>query len=459
MDLSFDSMGWAIAWIVTAAFVLLRHWRTGSGVGLVLGYVIGFGAIHWLATALAILPWFDHPYPDAVADGMRLAAIGMFTFAGGVEVATWVMNRRRAARGPDDEDDQDDRGEPSDHGHLDPRVVSLYLAAGLLIQLVLFPLARGLSTVTALLATGSTLVVTGVALKCWNAWRLGDSRTLLIWLVASMALPFFTVATQGFLGYGLAAMMAIYAFVAAFYGPRIKILLAAAVLAYLGLSVYVTYMRDRADIRSVVWAGSSLGDRAERLNQTISEMEWFDLQEQDHLTRVDARLNQNFLVGAAVHHIGAGYAPYANGSTLYEAALSLLPRAIWPDKPVSAGSGDLVSRYTGIRFSRDTSVGVGQVLEWYVNFGTPGVAVGFFLFGLIVCWLDWSAVQALMQGDISRFTMRYLPGLSLINMGGSFVEMTASAGAGLAMVAMLNFVMNHLTAGGTRGIQRAEARL
>jgi hypothetical protein len=455
MDASPDITRWVLAWLAIAVFLLIRHWRTGTGVGLLLGYVIGFGAIHWLATALDMLPWFDHDYPDTVAEGMRLSTIGLLTFAGGVELAGWMMDRRRAAL---EGIDQADGGDESDHAHLDPRVVTLYLVAGLLIQLVLFPLARGIATVTALLATGSTLVVAGVSLKCWNAWQRGDGWTLVAWLIASMILPFFTVATQGFLGYGLAAMMAIYAFVAAFYGPRVKVLLAAAVLAYLGLSVYVTYMRDRAEIRSVVWSGSSLADRAERLNQTISEMEWFDPGEPDHLVRVEHRLNQNFLVGAAVQYIGAGHAPFARGATLYEALLSLLPRAIWPDKPVSAGSSDLVSRFTGIRFAADTSVGVGQVLEWYVNFGTFGVTTGFFLFGLLVAWLDRSAFDALAQGDIARFAARFVPGLALINMGGSFVEMTASAGAGLAMVAMLNFSMDHLTAGGSRGVLRTEVR-
>ncbi len=47
-----------------------------------------------------------------------------------------------------------------------------------------------------------------------------------------------------------------------------------------------------------------------------------------------------------------------------------IPRALWPNKPVVGGSGDLVSTYTGIRFADGTSVGIGQVLESFVNFGT-----------------------------------------------------------------------------------------
>ena len=88
-------------------------------------------------------------------------------------------------------------------------------------------------------------------------------------------------------------------------------------------------------------------------------------------------MNQNQLVGAAVQYLESGYAPFATGDTLIQSALAIIPRAIWPDKPVFAGSPGLVTQYTGIQFAAGTSVGVGQVLEFYINFGSPGVVGGF----------------------------------------------------------------------------------
>src|ERR1700734_2977948 len=97
--------------------------------------------------------------------------------------------------------------------------------------------------------------------------------------------------------------------------------------------------------------------------------------------RVDARLNQNWLVGAAVNRLSETDA-FAHGDTLWDAPLALIPRALWPDGPTNAGSGDLVNRYTDIKFGAGTSVGIGQVLEFYANFGTTGVMIGFALMGL-----------------------------------------------------------------------------
>ena len=62
-----------------------------------------------------------------------------------------------------------------------------------------------------------------------------------------------TVFGQGFLGYGFAGMLTVFAFVASFYRPRWRILVLGVLLGYLGLSVYVTYMRDRR--RFVRWSG------------------------------------------------------------------------------------------------------------------------------------------------------------------------------------------------------------
>src|SRR5262249_12215498 len=155
------------------------------------------------------------------------------------------------------------------------------------------------------------------------------------------------VIGQGFLGYGFAAMLTIFAFVAAFQRLRWYTVLASLILAYMGVSIYVTYMRDRSEIRSVVWAGADVSDRVSQMENTISSAEWFDPGDVDHLARIDSRLNQNYLVGAAENYLEGGKADFAHGSTLWDAVLSMVPRAMWPGKPVFAGSGDLVATFTG----------------------------------------------------------------------------------------------------------------
>jgi hypothetical protein len=116
-----------------------------------------------------------------------------------------------------------------------------------------------------------------------------------------------------------------------------------------------------------------------------------------------------------------------------DAGLSLVPRAVWPNKPMSAGSGDLVSRYTGLRFAEGTSVGIGQVLEFYINFGTIGVFLGLFAFGMLLSTADRLAFRALDEGNVGRFTVIFLPCLSFLQVGGSLVEVLSAAGASLVM--------------------------
>lgn len=424
---------WTGLWLAAAIYLMYRHWPSGSGVGLILGYVVSFGSLHWLSAALNLLPWYETWNPRFAEEGMRQSMLAILAFTLGTEIV-----RRRMARGAADD-------EPV--VEISPVAVNVYLVAGVVMHVLLFPLARNIPSVNALVGTGSTLFVIGVGLKCWTAWQSGDRRLVWWWLAGSTLLPLFTVATQGFLGYGMAAMMAIFAFVAAFYGPRWRLIVLGALVGYFGLSIYVTYMRDRAEIRSVVWGGSNLEDRIDSVFTTLSETEWFDIYDVRHLNRIDVRLNQNQLIGAAAAYIDAGHVPFAYGATFADAALAVIPRALWPEKPTGAGSGDLVAIYTGIEFAEGTSVGIGQVMESYVNFGTVGVVISFLVLGVLIALIDRSAVVALRRGDVQHFTLWYLPGLSLLNLGGSFVEVTSSGAAGLVVAVLLNVLTRRMGAG------------
>jgi hypothetical protein len=204
--------------------------------------------------------------------------------------------------------------------------------------------------------------------------------------------------------------------------------------------VYVTYMRDRTAIREVVWSADTIEKRVGRLWDTVTAGEWFDLSDTKQLDRIAERLNQNFLVGAAVHYLDARFAKFAEGETFWMALVALVPRAFWPDKPAVAGSGQLVSTYTGISYPEGTSVGIGHVMECYVNFGTVGVIVGFLIIGMLVVGVDIAAADALRHGDLRRFLLWYLPGLSLLQLGGALSEVTATAAASILVVLLLNFL-------------------
>ncbi len=413
-----DLRFWLAVWFLVAALTLVRHWRAGLAAGLVFTYIVSFAALHWLAAAIYVLPYYRAPGFGETLSGLRLSTIAIVAFSIGGEIGAAFFRRW----GPEP---------PAEHEGVSapPALVNIYIVGGLIVYGVVMPVVASLPTVAALASTASSLLVLGVALKAWNGWRSGRPALAWFWLVASGVFPVVTLIVQGFLGFGFASMLVVATFVASFYRPRWQVVVAGLLVSYLGLSVYVTYMRDRREIREVVWGGETFSTRFDSVADTFGEMEWFSIRDIDHLRRVDERLNQNYLVGAAVDNVSTGGVPLAHGRTLTDSILALIPRALWPDKPMMAGSGDLVSTYTGIVFAEGTSVGIGHVMEWYVNFGTAGVAVGFMLFGLVLVYVDRSASVWLHLGDVGRFALWFLPGLSLLQIGGSFIELTSGAAA------------------------------
>ncbi|BAQ66446.1 hypothetical protein GM3709_3211 [Geminocystis sp. NIES-3709] len=285
--------------------------------------------------------------------------------------------------------------------------------------------------------SGIYLCVVALCLACWRSWYLGNKKQLLFWIGVSCILPIITINLLGFIGYGASASLIILIFVSSFYRPKWHTVLIGLLVFIFGLSVYVTYMRDRGEIRAIVWGNQSIESRYEKMVNTFSNFEIIDFYNQRHLEAIDTRLNQNGLVGKAVEYINDGQATFAFGETLWEAFISPIPRLLWPDKPIFAGSGNLVSSFTGQKFADNTSVGVGQVLEFYINFGSVGVFVGFLVMGIVIRIIDMAAGSYLINGDWLGYTSWFLPGMVLLQPGGSLTEITASSAASVVLVVIM----------------------
>jgi hypothetical protein len=102
------------------------------------------------------------------------------------------------------------------------------------------------------------------------------------------------------------------------------------------------------------------------------------------------------------------------------------------------GGGSLVTEYTGIPFEEGTSVGAGQVLEFYVNFGLLGVLAGFAGLGFLLMRLDLGMMRAFAAGDAPGILLCAMPGLSLLQPGGNLIEiLVAFVGAILGAWALI----------------------
>jgi hypothetical protein len=415
-------IAWLVIWIAFAALALWGQRRTGVGAGLTISYVVQLWMLHWLGAAIYALPWYE-TQDRAQVLGLEQSVYAIAGFALGCSILVPALTRSR---------NQIVSREWRGHT-IDPKLARTSLAIGCVTYFGLEPILHGIPTVGAIASATSNLLLVALALECWNGLSRTGTRanSFWRWVILSATLPIITILTKGFLGYGFASMLTIFCFVASFYRPRWKIVAASLVIGYLALSLYVTYMRDRKDIRAVVWGGEAYATRLSAISRTFLEFEFLDIENIDHLERIDQRLNQNYLVGRSVQYLSLRPELFARGRTLWEAALSPIPRALWPDKPIIAGSGDLVSEFTGLRFMTGTSVGIGHVLEWYVNFGALGIFLGMLAMGTLVGWIDYKAAVRIHHGDARGFVLWWLPGLSLLQVGGSLVEAVGSAGAGL----------------------------
>jgi hypothetical protein len=413
-----------LMWLAVAAGLVFWRWHLGRGLGLVVAFVVSLSSLHFLAATLYVLPWYAGLDRDFIQVGLFIALEGLLGFAIGAFVMSLTLQSEMAST-PVDSPPQLQAG-------------LLYLGGGLALYTVVRAGVSGIPSIGAIAAGGSALIVFGLCLECWQVSR----GRQIFWLLASATLPFITILTQGYLSYGIAALVMIFAFVAEHARPRWMLLAGGLLVGYVTMSFYVTYMRDRNDIRDAVWNGASATERVSVVGRTLATIEPFDPLNNAHLTRVDDRLNQDYLVGRAEAWLGQGYAPFGRGSTIADAVLALVPRMLWPDKPMAAGSGDLVSQYTGMTFGPDTSVGIGTILELYVNFGSLGVWIGMAVFGAVLVLIDERAAFHLAHADVRRCCVWFVPGLSLLQVGGSLVDVSLTAGAGVIVALLANASMS-----------------
>jgi hypothetical protein len=417
-----------VAWAgLLVALVVFAIGRPGRGGALALAYFLGLSLIH----VPGVLPFLGSGSGlddfDETDIGFQLTIVGMAAFVAGAIVASRIDRHRAQQRG----------GSQHWRARSFERLGWRALGLGVVVYFVIIPLSGRVPSLTSIVSSLATLLIIGFWLALYGAAVAADRRRMLTTLSVLPLLPLATLVSGGFLGYGVYWVLSVVAFVFVITSQRAWFYWGTPVAVFLGLSLFVTYMGQRSGIREVVWQEQSgLLDRFNRVSAIITDFELLDLTSSDQVTALDGRLNQNVLVGAAIDYHESGAASFAYGGTVPPWAL--IPRAIWPDKPATGGSGDVVSEYTGIQFAQGTSVGAGQVLEFYINFGVPGVLVGFFGWGYLLMWLDLGIMRALAADDMHGLLLRAMPGLTLLQPGGSLLEILVACTAGYGAARLIS---------------------
>lgn len=349
-----------------------------------------------------------------VQQGIWLTAIGVACFVVGV----WIG---RATTHPDRTPVRTDRR----------GFATFCLIGGWVFVYGLSPLTR-IPSLGAAVANGGAIWMLGTLLGLRSAAQAHNLQRLATWAAAPALYGLLMLLVGGFLGYGASAATIVISVLPVVTRSYLRALLGVAVAVAVGLTIFVNYFENRDDIRESVWGGASMENRIGSVMGMADTFHLIDLDSEKDLNALDTRLNQNMFVGMAASRLADHEVGFLNGRSVWDGVLSLVPRAIWADKPVTGGSGQIVAEVTGLTLNEDTSWGVGNVLEFYVNFGVPGVVGGFLLLGWLIGMLDYRAAAAERRGDLKQVILLFLPAVGLIQPGASLVEMTGSAGAALA---------------------------
>lgn len=424
-----------ILYTMAVVALLLLQWRGKRSVGLPLAYLMSYSMLHAVGAAIYSMPSYhprsaillqNHSSLDNTFWGFRVACFGFVMLVCGVALSSLMLKPRKPVAF-------------LRHPNITTRLPVNLIIMGLIFFFGIYPLLGGVMSLSSLSIAGTTLTGVGVYLRCRLGWEQNDRQKFLSSLLMTLGFPLVTIMFMGFASYGSAMAATIWMLVFCFARPRWLTCLILMTLVYFGLSFYINWMVWRNDIRSVVWGSQSIERRVESMVQMVASFEFLDVAEQSHLEIMDLRLNQNDLVGKGVVRLESGRVDYGEGYSLWVAATSWIPRVLWPSKPQSGGSGSFVSHFTGQEFAEGTSVGAGQPLEFFANFGMSGCLLCFLVLGWVIGWIDCRAAECMNAGDWWSATRWLLPGLSFINPGGLMNESVSSAAAAVVLLLLLHY--------------------
>jgi hypothetical protein len=419
-------------WLATFAVLLLAVTRRQpAGGALTLAYFVGLSLIHVPGALAFNQPLAPHAGRAMTILGFSMTVCGLVAFTVGA-LASSTLGRPRASQV------RPRQALPQDESTLLNRGL-LLTAIGLVSYFAILPFSSSVPSITSLVGGVSTLLVAGIWLLLYRNSLYNRPLDTGIILLSIPLLPLATIISGGFIGYGVYWVISIVAFIFVISRRRIWFYVAAPVAVVIGLSVFVTYMEGRSAIRDAVWIErASLSERVDRVASTFSKFEFINLGDPVQLETLNSRLNQNALVGEVVTRHRDGFFKLAHGATL--APWALIPRALWPGKPAVGGGGDLVATYTGLQFGEGTSVGAGQVLEFYVNFGVAGIIAGFLALGWLLMRLDIGVMRALRRGDQRAFLLCALPGFALLQPGGNLVAIVVAVVAAIVAALIIDLI-------------------
>lgn len=446
-DLTFQGLLVFVLWPLLVGGTFYSVWRRRQqSIGLFATYLLLFTVNHWLQALIYILPWYQpSENPETVATGFWIASVGLIALtSSAVIVRPFLlqfhhMHMRRSLMDLPARRVLYTHAAPVDP-RINDRLPTVYLVLGLFV--LVFVSRVNLPTISAFISALGQLFTVGLMLAYWRIIQ-GQSAPLITAgvVLLTLAWPVYLIGAQGFLHFGLLTATSVLIF-AMWHrrSPLAQTLLFAPLVGFLGLSLLVSYFSSRNEIRAIAWDPSiATTSRVEKSAYTLFDnLKTFDIYDPEHLEVIDVRFGQNYLIGRTVERFETRQVTPAYGETFWNAILMLIPRAIWPDKPVGLGGDNVVEHYSGFGLYRGT-VQPGQAMEFYINFGEAGVIIGFIVYGLALVLIDARTAQHFRNQNWARFGAWTVGGLAMLQVENSMIAVLGAGVSGLLGVILFNY--------------------
>lgn len=393
-----------IGWVMVALFVaIVMVHRTG-----LLGFTL-FAAFTIVSASHSALLWssltgLDYAWvtpPHLVV--FNYCGIGMIFFGIGVFVAWTPLRRELKAYHVDESTAITGRFVPS---WLTPQFVLLCMwigAAGY----VLTPVTSFIPTVHAIWSIFFDWLEVGILIACLYAVLTRRYKVMVVSLVVFFPLSLIRVVSDGHAG--ALGLFILHIGMVYLLARRVKLwqLGAIAGLALMLAPVASTWFRIREFIRQ----GHIQGNPIQRV-LTFAELfsmyyEPFDFDKYKLREVLQLRFDMSDILADQVEQQPVNV-PYQHGKTVTDNLLvALVPRILWPDKPVRFGGSEFIQMFTGREYGETTSVNTPVQLEFYANFGPIGAMILLGLYGYLCARLELSLFSRDFR-DLPKLLRRFV---------------------------------------------------
>lgn len=434
-------------WIAFAWYIIRHSWtRKRERIGITITYVVFFAMAHWLPALVLLFPWYDTPLFDIELNfiGFYYSMVAIVSFALGTVWLTKFLKSFHARL-----------MQRSNKGVIAPtsslsdlsRLPVIYVVIGIVSTVLIFPVIYNIPTLSAFGSGVSLLFQVGMFLLLWQGFqRRSVVQVVVVWVILLTWL-ILQVVISGFLGFAASFIIAILVFHLSLLDRPFRYTLPFLLFAYIAVSFFIGYWTIRSEIRGVLWYGTEPVTTSMRVNNVailLEAFELFDVTNPEHLFPIDERLNMNHLTGRTVKRIELGVVDYSYGETFLQALTMVVPRVVWPEKPVSVGGQAIVRQYAGYGILSG-SIAPGHLMEFYLNFGVLGVIFGFMLMGAVVGLLDEYCAQQLKIGNLFKFAIILVAALTLVSsVTNYFVTMVGATLSGSITVYIVNVFVRSL---------------